>query len=168
MSNNLWPDYIDFSQKLTKVKSQDDITIPGVTVYNLKYHVDGRGKLIELFSRPWGQELTCPSHVYSSFTDQGVIKAWHMHNVHTDQLCCFAGKIQVCCLYKDQINSIISGRDNPMLITIKPGIIHGWKALTDGVFVVNLASHVYDPQDEIRFAWDDMPALIHVWEPRNG
>lgn len=150
-------------------------SIDGVLVRELVAHVDGRGDVIELWSERWlDQGIARPQHVYQSATDVGVIKAWHLHRVHTDQFTCTRGKLQV--VVADvrptsptfgQVNSFVLGVQRPRLIQIPPGTIHGWKALVPAeAIVVNFQTHVYDPTDEFKFRWDCV--LAEIWEPRNG
>jgi len=151
-------------------------TIAGVVLKELQPLVDGRGDLIELWSKPWieGEGLVYPEHVYQSATDYGVVKCWHLHERHTDQFTVTRGKLQVTLvdLRSDSpsfghVNPIFLGAQRPRLIKIPPMVMHGWKALTSPeVIVVNLQSHVYDAADEFKFPWDCV--LEHVWEPRNG
>ncbi|HEY3111147.1 MAG TPA: dTDP-4-dehydrorhamnose 3,5-epimerase family protein [Chloroflexota bacterium] len=150
-------------------------TIEGVMVRELTAHVDGRGDVIELWSEGWDdQRVLRPRHVYQSATDVGVIKAWHLHQEHTDQFTCTRGKLQVAIADVrkgsttfGQVNSFVLGVQRPLMIQIPPGTIHGWKALTPPeAIVVNFQSHVYDPGDEFKFPWDCV--LTEVWEPRNG
>jgi dTDP-4-dehydrorhamnose 3,5-epimerase len=156
-------------------------TFAGATIHGVKYKplktiVDGRGDVIELWSLPWVEQegVIVPQHVYQSATDYGVIKAWHLHAVHTDQFTVTRGKMQVVCVdirtespTFGQVNSFIIGIQNPALILIPPGVMHGWKALSQPeTIVVNLQSHPYDPADELKFAWDAV--LTDVWEPKFG
>lgn len=163
---------IDFVQKSTF----NGPTIDGVQLKELRAIVDGRGDVIELWSRPWIEQegFTMPAHVYQSATDYGVTKCWHLHAVHTDQFTVTRGKLQVVCadLREDspsfgEVNSFVMGVQRPTLLMIPPGIMHGWKALArPETIVVNLQSHVYDPEDEFKYPWDCV--LEEVWEPRNG
>ncbi len=153
-------------------------TIAGVIAKDLKAHVDGRGDVIELWSRPWVGEdsegMIMPQHVYQSATDYGVVKCWHLHDIHTDQFTVTRGKLQVVLVdirtessSFGHVNSFILGTQRPRLIKIPPGVMHGWKALSDPeVIVVNLQSHVYDAADEYKYPWDCV--LADVWEPKNG
>jgi dTDP-4-dehydrorhamnose 3,5-epimerase len=113
-------------------------------------------------------------HVYQSATDYGVVKCWHLHEIHTDQFTVTRGKLQVTLVdirpdspTFGHVNPIFLGVQRPRLIKIPPMIMHGWKALTPPeVIVVNLQSHVYDAADEFKFPWNCV--LEEVWEPRNG
>jgi len=153
--------------------SQSAKPLEGIVFLNLKPIVDGRGDLTELWSAPWvkTKKVIQPAHIYQSATDFGVVKAWHLHREHTDQFVVTRGKLQVVCAdvrrgagtFK-RYNSIIVGAQNPALIKIPPGIMHGWKALSvPEAIVVNLQSHGYDPNDELRFSWDTLSP--GVWEP---
>ncbi len=151
-------------------------TIEGAIVKDLRVNLDGRGDVIELWSRPWieAEGLVMPAHVYQSATDYGVVKCWHLHDIHTDQFTVTRGKLQVTLVdirpnspTFGHVNPIILGGQRPRLIKIPPMIMHGWKALSaPEVIVVNLQSHIYDAADEFKFPWDCV--LEDVWEPKNG
>jgi dTDP-4-dehydrorhamnose 3,5-epimerase len=148
-------------------------TIKGVNFRPLKVHLDGRGDVTELWSSPWDGFIP-PEHVYQSATDLGVVKCWHLHEIHTDQFSVTRGKIQVTLvdIREDSesfgdVNVVIMGALSPGLLRIPPGLLHGWKCLSDPeVIVTNLQSHVYDPQDEYKFPWNCV--LEDVWQPKNG
>lgn len=151
-------------------------TIKGVILKELTALVDGRGDVTELWSYPWVKKegFMIPQHCYQSATDYGVVKCWHLHAIHTDQFTVTRGKLQVSLvdLRKDSptfgdVNIIFMGTQRPRLLKIPPGIMHGWKALTQPeVLVVNFQTHVYDAKDEYKFPWNCV--LGGVWEPKNG
>jgi dTDP-4-dehydrorhamnose 3,5-epimerase len=146
--------------------------IDGVSFRPLKVNLDGRGDVIEMWSEPWG--YTAPAHVYQSATDYGVVKCWHLHEIHTDQFAITRGKIQVTVVDVREesstfgsVDTFIVGSQLPGFIRIPPGLMHGWKALSQPeVIVYNFQSHVYDSGDEFKFAWDCV--LPEVWQPKNG
>lgn len=151
-------------------------TIEGVVLKELTPLVDGRGDVIELWSKPWVEKegFVIPEHCYQSGTDYGVVKCWHLHAKHTDQFTVTRGKLQVTLVDIREgsstfghVNLIFFSNERPRLLKIPPGIMHGWKALTEPeVIVVNFQSHVYDSQDEIKLPWNCV--LEDVWEPKNG
>ena len=151
-------------------------TIQDVIVKDLKINLDGRGDVIELWSKPWVEVegFVLPEHIYQSATDYGVAKCWHLHDRHTDQFTVTRGKLQVTLVdirpdspTFGHVNPIFLGSQRPRLIKIPPMIMHGWKALSmPEVVVVNMQSHVYDADDEFKFPWDCV--LEEVWEPRSG
>ena len=148
-------------------------TVEGVVFRDLTAHVDGRGDVTELWSQPWG-DFVVPAHVYQSATDFGVVKCWHLHDVHTDQFAITRGKVQVTLvdLREDSasfchVNVFVLGIQKPGLLQISPGIMHGWKALSQPeIMVINLQTHIYDADDEFKFRWNCV--LEDVWQPQNG
>lgn len=150
-------------------------TIDGVVVRDLKVHNDGRGDVTELWSKPWTEQgFVIPNHCYQSATDYGVIKCWHLHDIHTDQFTVTRGKLQVTIVdirqespTFGQVNTFFIGSLTPKIIKIPPMLMHGWKALTaPEVLVVNFQTHVYDAADEFKFDWNVV--LEDVWQPKNG
>ena len=148
-------------------------TIAGVVLRPLQVHVDGRGEVTELWSEPW-DDFVRPAHVYQSATDVGVVKCWHLHEIHTDQFVVTRGKLQISLVdvrensdSHGQVNTFVVGTLNPCLLRIPPGVLHGWKALSaPEVIVFNLQSAVYDAADEFKFPWDCV--LEGLWQPKNG
>ena len=154
---------------------QKQLSISGVILKELNSIVDGRGDLIELWSYPWiSSGFIIPNHCYQSSTDFGVVKCWHLHEIHTDQFAVTRGKLQVCLVDLREesptfgdANIIFMGIQKPGLLKIPPGILHGWKALSfPDVSVINFQSHMYDVSDEYKFIWNCI--LENIWEPRNG
>src|SRR5215216_2066071 len=88
-----WLKKIDFNLKhLSAIPP----TIEGVIIKELTVHLDGRGDVTELWSKPWVREgLSEVQHIYQSATDFGVVKCWHLHEEHTDQFTVTRGKLQV-------------------------------------------------------------------------
>ena len=151
------------------------LTISGALIKELQVHLDGRGEVTELWSAPWIAEDILPvQHAYQSATDCGVIKAWHLHNTHTDQFTVTRGKIQVTLVDLRQdspsfghVNAVFMGTLKPRLLKIPRMVLHGWKALSaPEVLVVNMQTHVYNAEDEFKFPWDCI--LTDIWEPKNG
>lgn len=150
-------------------------SIEGVILKELTTHLDGRGDVIELWSKPWiGEGFVNTQHVYQSATDFGVVKAWHLHKIHTDQITVTRGKLQLSLIDLRKgsasfgnVDIFFLGSSAPRIIKVPPFIMHGWKALSSPeVIVVNMQSHIYMPEDEIRFPWDCV--LHEIWEPKNG
>lgn len=166
------------SQWLKKQKyllNLSSLTIKGVALKELQVNLDGRGSLTELWSLPWSKEgFVQPEHIYQSAADFGVIKGWHLHQVHADQITTTRGKLQVVLVDVRanspsfrHVNNIFMGVEKPRLLKIPPGVLHGWKALSQPeVIIINFNTHVYNPTDELKFAWDCV--LADIWEPNNG
>jgi len=163
-----WLKSIDY-----QIFSVGKATIDGVVHRSLTPIVDGRGEVTELWSEPW-QGFGPPVHIYQSGTDYGVIKCWHLHEIHTDQFAISRGKVQVTLVDVREdstsfgyVNIFVLGTLSPGLVRIPPGLLHGWKALSGPeTLVLNFQSHVYDPADEYKFPWDCV--LKDVWQPING
>ena len=163
-------------QKYTLQSTYVCPTIEGVILKELKVNLDGRGDVIELWSKPWVRRegFLVPKHIYQSATDFGVVKCWHLHKIHTDQIVATRGKIQVVLvdvredsLTFGHVNPIFMGIEQPRLLKVPPGILHGWKALSQPeVIIVNFDTEVYDPKDEFKFPWDCI--LKDIWQPKNG
>lgn len=167
------PDWLK-SQKW-QVQKPNELTISDVILKELTVNIDGRGDVTELWSQKWmDQGAIQPAHVYQSATDYNVIKCWHLHAEHTDQFTVTRGKLQVSIVDVREesptfghVNTFILGTTKPRYLKIVPGIMHGWKSLAmPETLVVNLQSHVYDPVDELKFAWDTV--LTEIWQPING
>lgn len=167
-----WIQSLDFSiQSVSRSP-----TIQGVLIKDLLVHLDGRGDVVELWSKPWVERegFVIPEHIYQSATDYGVVKCWHFHQHHTDQFTVTRGKLQVTLVdirpespTFGHVNKLFLGSLRPRILKIPPMIMHGWKALSPPeVLVVNLQSHIFDPADEYRVPWDCV--LTEVWEPING
>lgn len=156
-----------------KIQPVGQATIDRVLHRRLSPIMDGRGEVTELWSQPW-DGFTEPAHIYQSCTDQGVIKCWHLHEVHVDQFAITRGKVQVTLVDVREdsptfthVNIFVLGALNPGLLRIPQGLLHGWKALSGPeVLVLNFQSHTYDPADEYKFPWNCI--LEEIWQPRHG
>lgn len=163
-------------QKFTRQSPFKVPTIEGTILKELAPLPDGRGDVIELWSKPWvaSEGFLVPEHCYQSATDYGVVKCWHLHDIHTDQFTVTRGRLQVNLVDIREgsptfghVNTIYMGIQRPRLLKIPPGVMHGWKALTQPeVIVVNFQSHTYDAKDEYKFPWNCV--LEDIWEPKNG
>lgn len=166
------------SLKLEQKSTFKGPTISGMYLKELIAHVDDRGDVIELWSTAWddykSKKVAKATHSYQSATDPGVVKCWHLHEIHTDQFTVTRGKLQVVVIdirekskSFGEINSFIMGVQKPRFLVIPPGLLHGWKALgTTESIVVNFQTHPFDPSDEYKFRWDCIAS--DVWGPRNG
>lgn len=173
-AKDITPEWL--KQQKFDVKPPNTVTIDGVHLKELTVHVDGRGEVTELWSQNWASSdgVIVPAHVYQSSTDYGVVKCWHLHEVHTDQFTVTRGKLQVSAVDLRegsptylQVNTVILGALKPRYLRLPPGIMHGWKSLAEPeTIVVNFQSHVYDPSDEYKFPWNCV--LEEVWQPLNG
>ncbi len=109
-------------------------------------------------------------------THPGVIKAFHWHKKQTDIWFVASGMAQVVLhdLRKasptfQETTVLYTGEDNPLLISIPPGVAHGYRVLgTHAVCLFYHTTEAYDPEspDEERIAYDD-PDIGFDWETKN-
>lgn len=154
-------------------------TIDGVWTKDLVWHRDARGRLTEIL-RSDDSNFPGFGQVYVTVTNPGVVKAWHLHKKQRDTFTCISGQLIVA-LYDQREDSPTAGAltefhlsaQNPMLISIPPGVYHGWKCVsTDEALVINIPDRPYDhhnpdeyrlPPDteDIPYKWDLTPGLVH-------
>jgi dTDP-4-dehydrorhamnose 3,5-epimerase len=153
--------------------------IQGVGTKQLHSICDERGRLMEILRsdepifKGFGQ-------VYLTTTYPGVVKAWHLHRLQEDTVCCIRGEVQMI-LYdprddsptRGEVNEFVIGEDHPLLVSIPAGIYHGWKCVSPGeAFVINIPTEPYNreqpdeyrlPPDsgEIPYRWVLTPGLKH-------
>jgi dTDP-4-dehydrorhamnose 3,5-epimerase len=150
--------------------------IDGVVVKPLKVMADDRGRLMEI--------LRCDDEGYGGFgqvymttTYPGVVKAWHLHRLQTDKMAALTGMFRLA-LYDAREDSpthgslqeVYMGIHNPVLVTIPPGVYHGWRCVSDaeGV-VINVPDLPYDRSrpDEYRLP-PDTSEIAYDWSRRMG
>ncbi|MFH1721106.1 MAG: dTDP-4-dehydrorhamnose 3,5-epimerase family protein [Candidatus Altiarchaeota archaeon] len=137
--------------------------IEGVVTKKLKVVPDERGWLMEI--------LRCDDSLFEKFGQvylttayPGVVKAWHYHKLQTDNFTCIKGMMKVA-LYdgrKDsptykEVNEFFVGEKNPMLISVPPGIYHGFKGMGDETayfLSIPTLPYNYDEPDEYRLPPD--------------
>jgi dTDP-4-dehydrorhamnose 3,5-epimerase len=167
----------EWLQKQTnwQVQKPNVVTIKDAYLKELTTLLDGRGEVTELWSEGWKNDgVLPPKHIYQSATDSGVVKCWHLHEIHADQFTVTRGKLQVSLvdIREDSptfmhVNTVFLGSLKPRYLRIPAGVMHGWKCLSEEeTLVVNLQSEVYDAKDEFKFPWDCV--LKEVWQPVNG
>lgn len=139
------------------------MVIEGVMVKKLNKIADERGWLMEI--------LRCDENIFKKFGQvylttayPGVVKAWHFHKNQTDNFACINGMMKVA-LYDDrknsktkgEINEFFIGDENPALITVPPGIYHGFKAIGKNIaYFLNITDLPYNHKnpDEFRLPPD--------------
>jgi dTDP-4-dehydrorhamnose 3,5-epimerase len=153
--------------------------IDGISIKNLKVIPDERGWLMEILRcddkifKQFGQ-------VYLSTAYPGVVKGWHYHKKQTDNFTCLRGMMKVA-LYDAReispsfrtINEFFIGEKNPILISVPPGVFHGFKGIgTETAYFLSIPTLPYDyeqpdeyrlPPDtkEIPYDWGLVPGLKH-------
>jgi dTDP-4-dehydrorhamnose 3,5-epimerase len=146
--------------------------IDGVVIKKLKIIEDKRGWLMEIL-RCDDPQFKKFGQVYLTTAYPGVVKAWHYHKKQTDNFTCLHGTMKVV-LYDGREGSPTNGevmeltvnKENPILITVPPGIHHGFKA--EGSEVAYFLSvpdlpYNYDEPDEFRLE-PDTTEIPYKWE----
>jgi dTDP-4-dehydrorhamnose 3,5-epimerase len=150
--------------------------IDGVRTKKLKVIPDERGFLMEMlrdddeFFQKFGQ-------VYLSVVYPGVVKGWHYHRKQTDHFVFVKGMAKVV-LYdsrdgsptKGEVNEFFLGEQNPMLLVIPPGVLHGMKGIgVEPALLINVPDQVYDyaEPDEFRVPPHDN-TVPYDWSRKDG
>jgi dTDP-4-dehydrorhamnose 3,5-epimerase len=137
--------------------------IEGVRTKNLVSHPDERGRLWEIL-RSDDDLFDTFGQVYVTTAYPGVVKAWHAHRLQTDFFTVISGRAKFV-LYDLRENSktrgllqeFLLGGDRLMLVTIPPGVYHGFKCVGDQeVIALNCPTRPYsaDHPDELRLPPD--------------
>ncbi|MBA7589809.1 hypothetical protein ES708_31901 [subsurface metagenome] len=140
--------------------------IKGAIIEKLIKSSDERGFLVETFRIDNLPDDLQPVMSYVSCTRPGISRGPHEHNKQTD-IFCFIGpgnfKIKLWDNRKESKTygycmEIIGGEDNPIRVIVPPGVVHGYKNISeekDGV-VLNYPDKLYrgwdrkEEVDEIR------------------
>ena len=112
--------------------------IEGVAVLQLVKHVDWRGYLIETFRLDMLPDKIQPQMSYVSYTEPGISRGPHEHRHQTDIFAFIGpGNFKVK-LWDNRMKSnsygnvmtYFAGMDNPLMIVVPPGVVHGYKNIT--------------------------------------
>lgn len=154
-------------------------TIDGVLVTPLRVIPDERGWLMEIL-RSDDPHFSAFGQVYMTTAYPNVVKAWHYHRKQTDNFTCVSGMMKVA-LYDARADSpthgvvmeVFIGEKNPALITVPPGVYHGFKAIgNETAFFVSVPNLPYNREEpdefrlppdttEIPYDWGLLPGLRH-------
>jgi dTDP-4-dehydrorhamnose 3,5-epimerase len=127
--------------------------ISGVVVQTLIEHTDRRGSLVQTFRIDSLPEGVTPVMSYVSYTEPGVGRGPHEHIEQTDMFA-FIGpgsyELYLCDnrkeskTYKNR-KRIIVGERNPVLVVVPPGVVHGYRNISDGKrgMVINYPDRLY-------------------------
>jgi dTDP-4-dehydrorhamnose 3,5-epimerase len=149
--------------------------INDVSVKQLKKYCDDRGFFAEIIKD--GEE-TFHEVKQTSYTETqpGVIKAFHWHKKQWDVWFVVRGMAQVVLhdlrddsSTRGETQVIFAGADNPVLISIPPGVAHGYRVIgNEKVALFYHTSEAYNPEspDEERIDFDD-PSIGFDWTTQN-
>ncbi len=150
--------------------------IEGVKVRTLRHIPDERGYLMEMLRSDW-EEYDKFGQVYITAVYPGAVKGWHYHRIQTDHFICVHGMAKVV-LYDGregspthgEVNEFFMGDQNPMLLKIPPGVMHGFKGISQEMaLIVNVPTELYNYEqpDEYRLPahTDQIP---YDWSRKDG
>lgn len=136
--------------------------LPGTLVRHLRRHEDPRGWLSELFRDDELPQGFKPAMGYISVTKPGVQRGPHEHQQQTDGFAFLSGRFQLI-LWENREGrefrkvEIEVGEDNPVFITVPPGVVHAYRNVgSSDAFVLNFPDKLYagwgrrEEVDEIR------------------
>ena len=137
--------------------------IEGVKTKKLRVIPDERGWLMEIL-RSDDELFDKFGQVYVTTAYPGVVKAWHYHKKQTDNFTCIKGMMKVALYdaredsptYKE-VNEFFVGEKNPILISVPPGVYHGFKAIgTETAYFLSIPTlpYNYEEPDEFRLPPD--------------
>ncbi|MDD4272056.1 MAG: dTDP-4-dehydrorhamnose 3,5-epimerase family protein [Patescibacteria group bacterium] len=142
--------------------------INGVIIKKISKNSDERGWLAEIYRQD--EVEFCPAMAYVSVTKPGVIRGPHEHKFQSDSFVFIGpGNFELYLwdnrkdsLAKGEHIKLAVGENNPVLIVVPPGVVHGYKCAgeTDG-WCINLPDKLYrgegksEEVDEIRWEQDE-------------
>lgn len=92
------------------------------------------------------------------------IVAWHKHNIQTDHWICIKGSFKIGLSDGEETNFEYLSDKNPRVLTIPPGIYHGYKALEPGSILLYYLTEKYNVNDEIRA---EVGSFGESWETKS-
>ena len=136
--------------------------IKGVIIKKLNKFTDERGFLVETFRVDNLPNNLQPVMSYVSYTNPGIARGPHEHLKQTD-IFCFMGpgnfKVKFWENRKESDNygncmEVVGGKDNPVRVIVPPGVVHGYKNISEGVdgMVLNYPDKLYrgwDKKEEV-------------------
>lgn len=143
--------------------------IDGVKITPLRQIHDERGKVMHML-KTTDEHFDKFGEIYFSCVYPDVVKAWHLHQTMTLNYAVPVGRIKFV-LYDDrpssptkgEVQELILGPDNYLLVTVPPLVWNGFKGLgTEMSLVANCASIPHDPH-EISRVDPDNNSIPYDW-----
>jgi dTDP-4-dehydrorhamnose 3,5-epimerase len=151
--------------------------IEGVKVKKLRVIPDERGRLAEILRSDDEEFFIQFGQVYMTTAYPGVVKGWHYHKKQYDHFACVHGMMKIV-LYdarddsstKGEVNEFFIGLHNPLLIRIPPGVMHGFKCVSEHeAIVINIPTELYNRDDPDEFRVDPFDNDIpYDWSLKQG
>ena len=129
--------------------------IDGVVVRPAITQIDERGTVCEILNPAWGVHSIGLVYVYQFTIRPGMIKGWHVHELHDDRIFISQGTAKVV-LYDNRpesptyqlVNEIYRSDLQRDLMVIPAGVFHAHQNVgtTDALFI-SMPSRPYDHED---------------------
>jgi dTDP-4-dehydrorhamnose 3,5-epimerase len=148
--------------------------IDGVKVVPLRQIVDERGKIMHML-KATDPHFIRFGEIYFSCAWPGTVKAWHIHQRMTINNAVISGHAKLV-MYdlrpesptRGELQEVLMGEDNYVLVQIPPGIANGYKAYGDKlVILANAGTEPHDPGEMLRLP-PDTAEIPYDWALRNG
>jgi len=135
--------------------------IDGVIIKNLKIIPDERGRLMEMLRKD-DELFKGFGQVYMTSVYSGVVKGWHYHKKQYDNFVVVKGMIKLVLhdsrkgsRTKGEIMELFIGEHNQLLVQIPPGVLHGFKGISETeAVVINAPTEVYNYKEPDEFRID--------------
>ena len=147
-----------------------------VEVKQNKIFLDDRGWLFEMarMTEEFVKDFI-PKQITVSHLNQGVVKAFHMHQKQTDLVTCVKGNVKLIVwtanekfehlkettseditrYHLKEKEIIYIGDKNPVTVKIPTNTFHGYTAVGDeDATIVYITDKIFDRTDELRLPWD--------------
>lgn len=151
--------------------------IDGVKIKKLKRIDDERGFLMEIL-RDDDETFNKFGQVYVTACNPGYVKGWHLHKIQTDNFAVVSGKARILLCdkreesetYNECMEIITSAEENQVLVTVPPGVLHGWECIgNEQLLVVNAPTHHYNYENPDEYRVDPFDNDITVrWNNKKG
>ena len=134
--------------------------IDGVKIIELTTHGDDRGFFREIFRFPEQFGDIPVGQLSHSMVNQGVVKAWHGHLYQSQWNYVVSGQIRVALYdnrkesptYKKFMKFLAGDGVEPIAYFFSPGVLHGYKCLSETMQIIYVTSGLYDLEDEVRIS----------------
>jgi dTDP-4-dehydrorhamnose 3,5-epimerase len=145
--------------------------IKGIRIVKLNEIFDSKGSVLHMIksSSPEFQKF---GECYISEVNYNSIKGWKLHSRQTQNISVPSGKIKMV-LYdsredsstcKELIELNLGRPDNYLRITIPPGVIYGFKGLSNpNALLVNCTDIEHDPNESVNLSIDDNKVPF-IWD----
>ena len=93
-----------------------------------------------------------------SIVAPGQVSGWHRHLHQTDHWFVIRGRLKVATIDEDGIvdECELTGPAGGRVITIRPGLWHGWRSYDTEVVILYHLNQKHDERDEIRATADEL------------